>query len=317
VVQRAGDVIPQIVEVLLEKRPKDAKSYTFPTRCPVCNSHAVREEGEAVRRCTGGLICAAQQVERLRHFVSRTAFDIEGFGEKQVQAFFDEGIIKEPADIFTLKARDAKAATKLVEREGYGEVSVRNLFDAIDNRRTISLNRLIYALGVRHIGETNARLLARHFSTMAALQEAARAAEPPSGEKGDKGNEAWQDLNATEGIGSVVAEAVVEFFKEPRNIDALDRLLAEIDVEPMEAVKANSPVAGKTIVFTGSLEMMTRDEAKAMAERLGAKTAGSVSKKSDYVVAGPGAGSKLNKAKELGVQVLTEDEWFKLIGEQR
>jgi DNA ligase (NAD+) len=317
VVQRAGDVIPQIVEVALDKRPKGARSYEFPTRCPVCNSHAVREEGEAVRRCTGGLICAAQQVERLRHFVSRTAFDIEGFGEKQVQAFFDAGIIKEPADIFTLKARDAKAATKLVEREGYGEISVRNLFDAIDNRRRISLNRLIYALGIRHIGETNARLLARHFGTMAARQEAARAAEPPSGEKGDKGNEAWQDLNATEGIGSVVAEAVVEFFKEPRNIDALDRLLAEIDVEPMEAVKANSPVAGKTIVFTGSLEKMTRDEAKAMAERLGAKTAGSVSKKSDYVVAGPGAGSKLNKAKELGVEVLTEDEWFKLIGEQR
>jgi DNA ligase (NAD+) len=317
VVQRAGDVIPQIVEVVPDKRPKGAKPYEFPTKCPACGSHAVREEGEAVRRCTGGLICPAQQVERLRHFVSRAAFDIEGLGEKQVQAFFDEGLIMEPSDIFTLKARDARAAKKLAEREGYGEVSVRNLFDAIDNRRTISLNRLIYALGIRHIGETNARLLARHFGSMQALQDAARAAEAPSGTKGDKGNDAWQDLNATEGIGSVVAEAVVEFFKEPRNVDALDRLLDEIDVEPVEAVKANSPVAGKTVVFTGSLEKMTRDEAKAMAERLGAKTAGSVSKKSDYVVAGPGAGSKLTKAKEFGVEVLTEDEWFKLIGEQR
>ena len=223
VVQRAGDVIPQIVEVLLEKRPKGAKPYVFPTRCPVCNSHAVREEGEAVRRCTGGLICAAQQVERLRHFVSRAAFDIEGLGEKQIQAFFDDKMVKEPADIFKLSANDARATRKLADREGYGEVSVRNLFDAIDARRRISLNRLIYALGIRHIGETNARLLARHFGTLQALQDAARAAEPPSGEKGDKGNEAWQDLNATEGIGSVVAEAVVEFFKEPRNVAALRR----------------------------------------------------------------------------------------------
>jgi DNA ligase (NAD+) len=311
IVQRAGDVIPQIVDVVLDKRPKSAKPYQFPTKCPACGSHAVREEGEAVRRCTGALICPAQQVERLRHFVSRTAFDIEGLGEKQVQAFFAEGLIMEPADIFTLKARDARAAKKLAGREGYGEVSARNLFDAIDARRRISLNRLIYALGIRHIGETNARLLARHFGTIEALRAALKGAAK------DKENEAYQDLNSVEGIGEVVADALVEFFKEPRNNEALDRLLAEIEVEPMEAVKADSPVAGKTVVFTGSLEKMTRDEAKAMAERLGAKTSGSVSKKTDYVVAGPGAGSKLTDAKKHGVTVLTEDDWFKLIGETR
>jgi DNA ligase (NAD+) len=311
IVQRAGDVIPQIVDVVLDKRPKTAKPYQFPTKCPACGSHAVREEGEAVRRCTGGLICPAQQVERLRHFVSRTAFDIEGLGEKQVQAFFGEGLIMEPADIFTLRARDARAAKKLADREGYGEVSVRNLFDAIDARRKISFNRLIYALGIRHIGETNARLLARHFGTIEALRAALRGAA-----KG-KDTEAYEDLTTVGGIGEVVADALVEFFKEPRNNEALDRLLAEIEVEPMEAVKKDSPVAGKTVVFTGSLEKMTRDEAKAMAERFGAKTAGSVSKKTDYVVAGLGAGSKLGKAKEFGVEVLTEDDWFKLIGEVR
>ncbi len=311
IVQRAGDVIPQIVDVVLDKRPKTAKPYQFPTQCPACGSHAVREEGEAVRRCTGGLICPAQQVERLRHFVSRTAFDIEGLGEKQVQAFFGEGLIMEPADIFTLRARDARAAKKLADREGYGEVSVRNLFDAIDARRKISLNRLIYALGIRHIGETNARLLARHFGTIDALRAALKGAA-----KG-KDTEAYEDLTTVGGIGEVVADALVEFFKEPRNNEALDRLLAEIEVEPMEAVKRDSPVAGKTVVFTGSLEKMTRDEAKAMAGRLGAKTAGSVSKKTDYVVAGPGAGSKLGKAKEFGVEILTEDDWFKLIGEVR
>jgi DNA ligase (NAD+) len=311
IVQRAGDVIPQIVDVVLDKRPKNAKPYEFPTKCPACGSHAVREEGEAVRRCTGGLICPAQQVERLRHFVSRTAFDIEGLGEKQVQAFFDDGLIMQPADIFTLRARDARATKKLADREGYGDVSVRNLFDAIDARRKISLNRLIYALGIRHIGETNARLLARHFGTVEALRAALKGAAT------GKETEAYEDLTGVGGIGEVVADALVEFFKEPHNNDALDRLLAEIEVEPMEAVKKDSPVAGKTVVFTGSLEKMTRDEAKAMAERLGAKTAGSVSKKTDYVVAGPGAGSKLADAKKHGVTVLTEDDWFKLIGEPR
>jgi DNA ligase (NAD+) len=311
IVQRAGDVIPQIVDVMLDKRPKTAEPYQFPTKCPVCGSHAVREDGEAVRRCTGALVCAAQQVERLRHFVSRTAFDIEGLGEKQVQAFFGEKQIEEPADIFTLKARDARATNKLADREGYGEVSARNLFDAIDARRKVSLNRLIYALGIRHIGETNARLLARHFGAIEALRAALKDAA-----KG-KDSEAYEDLTAVGGVGEVVADALVEFFKEPRNNHALDRLLAEIEVEPMEVVKKDTPVAGKTVVFTGALEKLTRDEAKAMAERLGAKTAGSVSKKTDYVVAGPGAGSKLGKAKEFGLTVLTEDEWLQLIGEPR
>jgi DNA ligase (NAD+) len=307
VIQRAGDVIPQVLEVVLDKRPKNAKRYKFPDVCPVCGSHAVREEGEAVRRCTGGLICPAQQVERLRHFVSRDAFDIEGFGEKQVQAFFAEGIVMEPADIFTLEKRDRRASKKLAEREGYGEVSVRNLFAAIEARRTIPLNRLIYALGIRHVGETNAKLIARHYGTMDALREGLTAAG-----KGPE-SEAYQELMSIGGIGEVVADAIVEFFKEKRNREALDRLLEEIAVEPMEQARSDSPVAGKTVVFTGSLEKMTRDEAKAMAERLGAKVAGSVSKKTDLVVAGPGAGSKLKDAQKHGVKVLTEDEWFALV----
>jgi len=309
-IQRAGDVIPQIVDVVLEKRPKSAKPYEFPTKCPACGSHAVREEDEAVRRCTGGLICPAQQVERLRHFVSRNAFDIEGFGEKQVEAFFADGIVMSPADIFTLEKRDKRASSKLMQREGYGEISVRNLFGAIDARRTIELNRLVYALGIRRIGETNARILARHYGTIEALRKAMKEAA-----KG-KESEAYEDLNSVEGIGEIVADAFVEFFKEPRNNEVLDQLLSEIEVTPMEAVKRDTPVAGKTVVFTGALEKMTRDQAKAMAERLGAKVSGSVSKKTDYLVAGPGAGSKLAEAKKHDVAVLTEDDWFKLIGQK-
>jgi DNA ligase (NAD+) len=318
VIQRAGDVIPQLVDVVLDKRPKSAKPYAFPHKCPVCGSHAVREVNprtgreDSVRRCTGGMVCAAQAVEHIRHFVSRDAFDIEGFGEKQVEAFFAEGLIKEPADIFELPRRKG-AFEQLAEREGHGETSVRNLFDAIEARRRITLNRLVYGLGIRHVGATNARLLARHYGSIDALQEAALAARLPA-EKKDKGNEAWQEMTAIEGIGAVVAEAIVEFFQEPRNRQALGRLLKQISVEPMEQVQTSSPVAGKTVVFTGALEKMTRDEAKAMAERLGAKTAGSVSKKTDYVVAGPGAGSKLGKAQELGVTVLSEDDWLKLVG---
>ena len=314
VIQRAGDVIPQVVSVVTDKRPKGSKPYKFPTKCPVCGSHAVREinprtgKEDVVRRCTGGLVCPAQAVERIRHFVSRDAFDIEGFGEKQVQAFFADGLIMEPADIFTLQARDRRASKKLAEREGYGETSVRNLFNAIEARRTIPLNRLIYALGIRHVGETNARLLARHYGTLDAFLAGVKAAG-----KGEE-SEAYQELTNIEGIGDVVAEAIVEFFKEPRNREALDRLLEQITVTPMEEVRRDSPVAGKTVVFSGALEKMTRDEAKAMAERLGAKVSGSVSKKTDYVVAGPGAGSKLAEAKKHGVAVLTEDEWFDLVG---
>jgi DNA ligase (NAD+) len=312
IVQRAGDVIPQIVDVLLDKRPKSAKPYQFPTICPACGSHAVRElnprsgREDSVRRCTGGLICPAQAVERLRHFVGRDGFDIEGFGEKQVQAFFAESIVKEPADIFTLETRNKKL--KLEAREGYGETSTRNLFAAVEARRTIPLNRLIYSLGIRHVGETNARLLARHYGTLEAFQEGVIAAG------GGEDSEAFQELTTIGGIGDVVAEAIVEFFKEKKNREAVQRLLQEITVTPMEQVKRDSPVGGKTVVFTGALEKMTRDEAKAMAERLGAKVSGSVSKKTDYLVAGPGAGSKLKEAQKHGVKVLTEDEWFKLIG---
>jgi DNA ligase (NAD+) len=307
-VQRAGDVIPQVLGVLLEKRPPGTRPYKFPDRCPACGSHAVREEGEAVRRCTGGLTCPAQQVERLRHFVSRNAFDIDGFGEKQVQAFFADGLIMSPADIFTLQARDARSQTKLAKREGWGETSARNLFAAVEARRTIALPRLIYALGIRHVGETNAKLFARHFGTIEALRDAAVAAA------GGPESEAFDDLTSIGGIGTVVAQALVEFFAEPRNREVLDELLAQITAEPMEQIAGDSEVAGKTVVFTGSLEKMTREEAKASAERLGAKVAGSVSKKTDYVVAGPGAGSKLAKATELGLKVLSEDDWLALAG---
>ncbi|MCX5497124.1 NAD-dependent DNA ligase LigA [Kaistia dalseonensis] len=313
VVQRAGDVIPQIVSVLLEKRPADSVPYEFPTICPACGSHAVREEGEAVRRCTGGLICPAQAVERIRHFVSRNAFDIEGLGEKQVQAFYEWGLITQPADIFTLEQRDERSLQKLKNREGWGDTSARNLFAAINERRRIAVNRFVYALGIRHVGETNAKRLMRHYASVEALEEAARAAIAP-GEAFPKGNEAWAEMVDIEGIGAVVAEAVVDFFGEPHNVEALRRLLAEVKPEPLEAAKTESPVAGKTVVFTGSLERMTRDEAKAMAERLGAKVSGSVSKKTDLVVAGPGAGSKLKVAAENNIEVIDEDGWFKLVG---
>jgi DNA ligase (NAD+) len=314
VVQRAGDVIPQIVNVVLDKRPKDVQPFSFPQTCPACGSHAVREEGEAVRRCTGALICPAQAVERLKHFVSRNAFDIEGLGEKQVQEFFQDGLIMSPVDIFTLQRRDARSAKKLMEREGYGETSVRNLFAAIDARRNIELHRLIYALGIRHVGEGNAKLLARHYGTIEVFREAMlEAAKHGTGEANT--SEAYQDLNDIGGVGEIVADAVVEFFAEPRNVKALDELLAEIEVRPAEQPRKSSPVSGKTVVFTGSLTKFTRDEAKAVAERLGAKVAGSVSKKTDYVIAGEDAGSKLAKARELGVAMLTEDEWLKLIGE--
>jgi DNA ligase (NAD+) len=312
VVQRAGDVIPQVVSIVLDKRPKNAKPYEFPQTCPACGSHAIREEGEAVRRCTGALICPAQAVERLKHFVSRNAFDIEGFGEKQVQEFFQDGLVMSPVDIFTLQRRDARAPKKLAEREGFGEVSVRNLFSAIDARRTIELNRLIYALGIRHVGDGNAKLLARHYGTIDAFREAMLAAAAGRSDDGNT-SEAYQDLNDISGIGDIVADAVVEFFAEPRNIKALDALLAEIEVRPAEQPRQSSPVSGKTVVFTGSLTKFTRDEAKAVAERLGAKVSGSVSKKTDYVVAGEDAGSKLAKARELGVNVLSEDDWLELI----
>ncbi|MBD8650712.1 NAD-dependent DNA ligase LigA [Rhizobium sp. CFBP 13726] len=319
IVQRAGDVIPQVLDVVMEKRPADAKAYEFPKKCPVCGSHAVREKNEktgkldSVTRCTGGFVCRAQATEHLKHFVSRSAYDIEGLGAKQVDFFFeaeDPALqIRTAPDIFTLKKRqETSKLLKLENIDGFGRISVRKLFDAIDERRSIALNRFIYALGIRHVGETTAKLLARHYGTYEAFAEAMKEAASLSGD-------AWADLNNIEGIGEIVARAIVEFFKEPRNLDVVTRLLTEVTPQAAEQIAAsNSPVAGKTVVFTGSLERFTRDEAKARAEGLGAKVAGSVSKKTDYVVAGPGAGSKLDKARELGVEVMTEDEWLTFIG---
>jgi DNA ligase (NAD+) len=319
IVQRAGDVIPQVLDVVMEKRPADAVAYEFPKKCPVCGSHAVRERNEktgrldSVTRCTGGFTCSAQAIEHLKHFVSRNAYDIEGLGSKQIDFFFeteDPALqIRTAPDIFTLKRRqDASTLTKLENIEGFGKVSVKKLFDAIDGRREIALNRFIFALGIRHVGETTAKLLARAYGSYDTFEAAMKAAASYSGD-------AWQDLNAIDGIGEIMARAIVEFFKEPRNVEVISRLLQEVTPQAMEQVAATgSPVAGKTVVFTGSLEKFTRDEAKARAESLGAKVSGSVSKKTDILVAGPGAGSKLDKARELGIQTLDEDEWLALIG---
>ncbi|MDO9413635.1 MAG: NAD-dependent DNA ligase LigA [Pseudolabrys sp.] len=310
IIQRAGDVIPQVVDVLLDKRPKKARPYEFPTQCPVCGSDAVREHDEAsgrpdsVRRCTGGFICKAQAVEHLKLFTSRRAFDIDGLGEKQIEFFHDKGWVKEPADIFTLERKHRK---ELLEEEGYGETSVRNLFAAIDSRREIALDRFIYALGIRHIGETTALSLARGYGSWQAFHDAALKVA-----KGDE--EAIAEMDALDQIGDTVIEATADYLKEKRNLAAIERLAKQVKVLDAEKPKTDSKIAGKTVVFTGALEKMTRDEAKATAERLGAKAAGSVSKKTDYLVAGPGAGSKLAEATKHGVTVLTEDEWLALIG---
>jgi DNA ligase (NAD+) len=312
IIQRAGDVIPQIVDVVIEKRPRDAKPYRFPTRCP-CPLHTevVREEtatGEegARARCTGEFACPYQKIEHLKLFASRRAFDIDGLGEKQIEFFFEQGWVKEPADIFTLPKRNARL--KLEEIEGYGETSVRNLFAAIEARRTISLERFIYALGMRHVGETTALALARGYGSWTAFHDACLRVA-----KGDE--EAIAEMDALDQIGDTVIQSINAYFGESHNRGIVERLTREVTILDAEKPKSSSAVAGKTVVFTGSLERMTRDEAKAMAERLGAKAAGSVSKKTDYVVAGPGAGSNLAKAKEFGVTVLTEDEWLKLVGE--
>ena len=313
IVQRAGDVIPQILGVVLEKRPKGAKRFVFPDVCPACGSHASREinpntgKEDAVRRCTGGLICPAQRVERLKHFVSRNAFDIEGLGEKHIKAFCADGLIQSPPDIFTLEKRDQRASSKLAKREGWGETSAKKLFAAIEARRNVRLDRFIYALGIRHVGETTARLLAGNYGTTDAFLAAMREAGV------DREGDAFAALDNIEGIGPAVAVAIADFFAETHNIEVVEDLLKEVTPAPLEKVKHGSPVSAKTVVFTGTLERMTRSEAKARAERLGAKVAGSVSKNTDYVVAGPGAGSKLKNAKDLGVKVLSEEEWLKLI----
>ncbi|WP_237481128.1 NAD-dependent DNA ligase LigA [Lichenibacterium dinghuense] len=310
-VQRAGDVIPQIVEVVAELRPAGAEPFRFPHTCPACGSAAVRGvdektgEADVVRRCTGGIHCPAQAVERLRHFVSRNAFDIEGLGEKQIALFHAEGLIRTPSDIFKLEERDKAGLKRLANREGFGDVSVRNLFAAIAARRTVPLNRFLFALGIRRIGETNAKRLARHFGTPVAVAAAGTAAADPA-------SEAWSELRAIDGFGDAAAETLAEFFADADNRAEWDSLLAEVTAEPMAAAAAASAVSGKVIVFTGSLERMTRDEAKARAEALGAKVSGSVSKKTDIVVVGPGAGSKEKKARELGLHVVSEDEWLAL-----
>ncbi|MBX9617161.1 MAG: NAD-dependent DNA ligase LigA, partial [Caulobacteraceae bacterium] len=385
VLQRAGDVIPQIVSVVLDKRPADAVPYVFPTHCPVCGSEAVREGDEVRRRCTGGLVCDAQIVERLKHFVSRRAFDIEGLGEKQLAGFHERGWIREPADIFRL-ARDEARLEALRAEDGYGETSVRNLIAGIDARRTIALERLVFALGIRDIGDQTSLLLARHFgdwnSFHAAALEAASGIPSPDWTRLAEGHgvsartlsvmaaatlspvDPWPaapidqklalafpgiaaparralaplasdwpgilelariaredgpsatlgEIAGIAGVGPVAARAIADFFHEPHNREVVAALIAElVTIVDAERPKADTPVAGKTVVFTGALERFTRDEAKARAESLGAKVSGSVSKKTDYLVAGPGAGSKLAEAQKHGVTVLTEDEWLALI----
>ncbi len=335
VIQRAGDVIPQVVAVDFDRRPAESDPYVFPEICPICGSSAVRAEGEVVRRCTGGLICPAQARERLRHFVSRNAFDIEGMGDENIKLFFDGGLVRSPADIFRLREREDEVKALVAKRrEQQAEArraaksdedsaankrpsakktppefrDVANLLAAIDARREIALDRFIFALGVRHIGETTARLLARSYHTLDRFVAEMEAAS-------DREASAWIELLSIDGIGEVAAEAVVDFFAEPHNREVLAALSAcGVTAIPLDRQDTQSPVSGKTVVFTGGLASMTRPEAKARAESLGAKVAGSVSKKTDYVVAGEDSGSKLKAARELGVTILTEADWLALIG---
>ncbi|WP_135504781.1 NAD-dependent DNA ligase LigA [Roseovarius aestuariivivens] len=308
-VYRAGDVIPKVADVDLSKRPDAAAAYEFPKACPECGSEAIREEGDAVRRCTGGLICPAQAVEKLKHFVSRAAFDIEGLGSKQVEQFYRDGWIKEPADIFTLEERFGQGMQQLKNREGWGEKSAKNLFAAIEEKRRIPFGRLLFALGIRHVGEQASNLLARFYGTWDEFIEAmdgAKACEGPE----------WERLLGIDGVGEVMARSLVTSFAQAHERESIDRLVEHLTVE--EAARpdtSDSPVAGKTVVFTGTLEKMTRAEAKARAEALGAKVSGSVSAKTDLVVAGPGAGSKAKKAEELCVEMIDEDGWLDLIGD--
>ncbi|WP_323768761.1 NAD-dependent DNA ligase LigA [Antarctobacter sp.] len=352
-VYRAGDVIPKVADVDLSKRPEDAQPYVFPTVCPECGSEAIREEGDAIRRCTGGLICPAQAVEKLKHFVSRGAFDIEGLGAKQIEMFHGDEVlsIREPADIFTLEARDGETLARLKNRDGWGEKSATNLFAAIQTRRHIALERMIFALGIRHVGEAAARDLALHFGSWEALTRAVDTARPAvlaqraadDAERAERASAAkdarrariketrdaaiadrdvpeaamdsWAELTGIDGIGSVLVLSLSDALANAQERASIDRLVAHLDIQPPERpATEGSPVAGKTVVFTGSLERMTRAEAKARAESLGAKVSGSVSKKTDIVVAGPGAGSKEQKARDLGLTVLDEDGWLELIG---
>lgn len=309
-IYRAGDVIPKVRDVDPSKRGADSRPYVFPTQCPECQSDAIREDGDSVRRCTGGLICPAQAVEKLKHFVSRAAFDIEGLGSKQIEAFFhdDQLPVHEPADIFTLAERDAANISKLKNRDGWGEKSVEKLFAAIEEKRSIPLDRLIFALGIRHVGENSANLLANHFSTWQAFEALLSKAEIGKGAQ-------WDDLLSIDGVGAVMAAALVTAFHQDATRASIDRVVALLNVVPVSRNDtSDSPVAGLTVVFTGTLDQMTRAEAKATAEALGAKVAGSVSAKTDILIAGPGAGSKASKAAQLGIRVIDEAEWLALIG---
>jgi DNA ligase (NAD+) len=297
VVQRAGDVIPQIVSA---SRKTESPKYIFPDICPVCGSHAVREEGEAARRCTGGLLCEAQLVERIRHFVARGAMDIEGLGEKQIQAFWNDGIIKNVTDIFNLADR----AEEIAKREGWGKKSLENLLNAIEKSRDVTLEKFIYALGIRHIGEVTAKLLAREYGS----------AENWFASMKNMDAERLQNID---GIGGVVAKSLADFFAENHNVEIVEKLLAQLRIMDAKKIASNSPVAGKTVVFTGTLTKMTRAEAKERAETLGAKVASSVSAQTNFVIAGADAGSKLKKATELGVRVLSEDEWLEMINNEK
>ncbi len=309
-VYRAGDVIPKIADVDLSKRAPDAIPFVYPQKCPECDSAAIREAGDAVRRCTGGIICPAQAVEKLKHFVSRGAFDIDGLGAKQVEQFHRDGWIAEPADIFTLRDRFGSGMQQLRNREGWGEKSADNLFDAIDEKCNIPLGRLLFALGIRHMGEAASNTLALHYGSWAALiatVDSAAAAQGP----------AWEELIGIDGIGAVMATSLVTAFAQLAERASIDRLVMHLNI--MDAARPDTdggPVAGKTVVFTGTLEKMTRAEAKARAESLGAKVSGSVSAKTDLIVAGPGAGSKAKKAAELGIEILDEDTWLALIQDQ-
>lgn len=306
-IQRAGDVIPQVVNVLIDKRHSDAQEFIFPKTCPVCDSAVMREEGEVAWRCTGGLICDAQAVERLKHFVSKLAFNIDGLGAKIIQQFWDDGLLKTPADIFTLEDRDQRSLTPIRVREGWGDLSAKNLFAAIEKARHIELNRFIYALGIPQVGEATAKRLAATYGDFDTLKHAMIAAQ-------DIESEAYQDLINIDDIGSSVAADLIAFFKEDHNITVLEALEKELTLKIYEAPQlSDHPVAGKTVVFTGTLSQITRAEAKAKAESLGAKVSGSVSKKTDFVIAGADAGSKLKKAGELGVKVLSEDDWLAMI----
>ena len=306
-VYRAGDVIPKIADVALSERAVDAVRFIYPTHCPECGSAALRDEGDAVRRCSGGIICPAQAIEKMKHFVSRAAFDIDGLGAKQAEQFYQDGWAQEPSEIFTLRARFSDGIQQLKNRDGWGEKSAEKLFQAIDSKRIISLGRFLFALGIRHVGEAASNLLAGHYGTWAALQQAVDGAAHLQGP-------AWDDLIAIDGIGTVMARSLVTAFQQPLERASIDRLVAHLDIQATERQQIlGSPVADKTLVFSGTLEKMSRAEAKARAEALGAKVAGSVSAKTDLLIVGPGAGSKTQKAADLGIETIDEDDWLALI----